>query len=160
MISNVTKILEKTWKCTVGKNFKVVLTTFFPCQVVTKWPLIRYLQLKTENCSLYTLKYFQKTSFCIIITQDIQTFITKNFRNFPVFLFSVYRLHGVVIGGNFTPIGEYSSTVKNRRNRVTVLRSVGAKELINCALWLEQVVFTGLVSIWIYVVYPKKYSNY
>ncbi len=47
----------------------------------------------------------------------------------------MYRVCGAVIGGNFTPIGEYSSTVKNRRKWVMVFRRVGAKGLIG--VWIS-----------------------
>jgi hypothetical protein len=42
----------------------------------------------------------------------IKTFKTKMFS----FVCTVYRVLGVVVGGNFSPIGEYSNTVKNRQN--------------------------------------------
>jgi hypothetical protein len=35
------------------------------------------------------------------------------FSNF--FFCTVYRVRGAMVGGNFSPIGEYSSTVKNRQ---------------------------------------------
>jgi hypothetical protein len=41
-------------------------------------------------------------------------FVMKSRKNFKVF--TVYRVHGVVIGGKFSPIREYSNTVNNRRN--------------------------------------------
>jgi hypothetical protein len=39
----------------------------------------------------------------------------KSFENFLIFLYTVYRVRSAVIGGNFTPIEEYSSTVKNQQ---------------------------------------------
>jgi hypothetical protein len=46
---------------------------------------------------------------------DIQPFKTKSFDIFPIFFCTVYWVRGAVIGGNFTRIGEYSSTVKNQQ---------------------------------------------
>jgi hypothetical protein len=39
----------------------------------------------------------------------------KSFENFPIFFCTAYRVRGAVVGGNFSPIGDYSSTVKNRQ---------------------------------------------
>jgi hypothetical protein len=38
-------------------------------------------------------------------------------------------VHGAVVGENLTPVGEYSSTVKNRRKCATVYRRVVVKGL-------------------------------
>jgi hypothetical protein len=45
-------------------------------------------------------------------------------KNFQFFFFTVYRVHGAVVGGNFSLIREYSSTVKNRRNCVKGLKYI------------------------------------
>jgi hypothetical protein len=37
----------------------------------------------------------------------------KSIENFPIFFSTVYRVHGAVVCRNFSPIGEYSSTVTN-----------------------------------------------
>jgi hypothetical protein len=39
----------------------------------------------------------------------------KSFENIQIFFFTVYRICHAIVGGNFTPIGEYSSTDKNRQ---------------------------------------------
>ncbi len=44
MTSNVMKISKKRENALLEKNFKVICLTFFSSQVVTKWPLIRFLQ--------------------------------------------------------------------------------------------------------------------
>ncbi len=49
MISNVTKILEKTWKCTVRKKFQIVFPTFFPVDVPQSNPLLSFYIKKTKN---------------------------------------------------------------------------------------------------------------
>ncbi len=36
-------------------------------------------------------------------------------------------MRAAIVGGNFTPIGDISSTVKNRQKWVTVCRRVGGK---------------------------------
>jgi hypothetical protein len=40
-------------------------------------------------------------------------------------------VRGAVVGENLTPIGEYSSTVKNRRKCATVYRRVVVKGLVS-----------------------------
>jgi hypothetical protein len=50
-----------------------------------------------------------------------KTFKTKKvLKIFDFFFFTVLRVRGAVVGENLTPIGEYSSTVKNRRKCATV----------------------------------------
>jgi hypothetical protein len=34
---------------------------------------------------------------------------------FQFFFCTVFRVRGAMVGGNFSPFGEYSSTVKNRQ---------------------------------------------
>jgi hypothetical protein len=41
----------------------------------------------------------------------------------------MHRVRGAIVDGNFTPIGECLSTVKNRRKRVSVHRRGGIKRL-------------------------------
>ncbi len=54
----------------------------------------------------------------------------KKFWKFSNFFFwTVYRVRGVMVGGNFSPIWEYSSTVKNRQKWASVHRRVGLKGL-------------------------------
>ncbi len=45
------------------------------------------------------------------------------------FFFTVYRVHSEVVDGNFSPIGEYSSTFKNWQKSASVHHCVGVKEL-------------------------------
>jgi hypothetical protein len=55
----------------------------------------------------------------------------KKFWKFSNFFFwTVYRVRGAMVGGNFSPIGEYSSTVKNRQKWASAHRRVGLKGLI------------------------------
>jgi hypothetical protein len=54
----------------------------------------------------------------------------KKFWKFSKFFFwTVYRVRGAMVGGNFSPIGEYSSTVKNQQKWASVHRRVGLKGL-------------------------------
>ncbi len=54
----------------------------------------------------------------------------KKFWKFSEFFFwTVYRMRGAMVGRNFSPIGEYSSTVKNRQKWASVHRCVGLKGL-------------------------------
>ncbi len=56
----------------------------------------------------------------------------------------MYRVRSGMVGGNFSPIGEYSSTVKNRQKRASVHRRVGLKGLrCCCSFWL----FCGRLGI-------------
>jgi hypothetical protein len=51
-----------------------------------------------------------------------KTFKTKKvLKIFEIFFFTVYRVRGAVVGENLMPIGEYSSTVKNRRKCAAVV---------------------------------------
>ncbi len=47
---------------------------------------------------------------------------TKTFKTKKVYLknFFFFTVYGAVVGENLTPIGEYSSTVKNRQKWTTV----------------------------------------
>jgi hypothetical protein len=70
-----------------------------------------YLQNKIKN------EFLQKK-----LLRCFKTFKTKKvLKIFNFFFFTVYRMRHAIVGGNFTPIGEYSSTVKNRQKWVTLL---------------------------------------
>jgi hypothetical protein len=86
------------------------------------WPLISFFSTKTEKCTLYVYFLMSKNVFCIKITYGYLNFQNeKSFENFHFFLLSG------VVDENLMPIGEYSSTVKNRRKCVTVYCRVVVK---------------------------------
>jgi hypothetical protein len=61
---------------------------------------------------------------------SIKTFKTKKvFKIFEFFFSTVKRVRCAVVGKNLTPIGEYSSTVKNQRKCATVYCCVVVKGL-------------------------------
>ncbi len=64
----------------------------------------------------------------------IKTFKHKMFWKFCFFLYNVL---GAWCGGNFSPTGEYSSTVKNRQKWASVHRRVGVKGLFSNIYSLE-----------------------
>jgi hypothetical protein len=77
--------------------------------------------------SMYVLYKIKKHIFTSKLFGCIKTFKTKKVLN--IFQFFVYRVRGAMVGRNFLPIGEYSSTVKNRQKRASVHRRVGLKRL-------------------------------
>ncbi len=67
----------------------------------------------------------------------------KKFWKFSNFFFcTVYRVRGAVVGGNFSPIGEYLSTVKNRQKWASVHRRVGLKGL---SLFAKSFIYIAVV---------------
>jgi hypothetical protein len=65
---------------------------------------------------MYVLYKIKKHIFTSKLFGCIKTFQTKIVLNiFQFFFCTVYRVRGAMVGGNFSPIGEYSSTVKNRQ---------------------------------------------
>jgi hypothetical protein len=99
----------KRWKCTVRKNFSHIFNLFF---------LFKLSQSNNPILGFYNKKSQQKTSFCKKLLRCFKTFKTKKVLKIFNFLFTVYRMRHAIVGGNFTPIGEYSSTAKNRQKWV------------------------------------------
>ncbi len=66
--------------------------------------------------STYFLNWIKKRIFTHKGLRYLKTSIPKKVLKISQFsFFTVYRVRGAVVGGNFSPIGEYPSTVKNRR---------------------------------------------
>ncbi len=109
---------KKTWKCTIRKNFKAILSCQqeIPCKVSTwkKTFFIWYFKMISKNF------FFMKMTLVSLNFQNKKVLKTLQFC-----FFTVYRVRGAVVGGNFLPIREYSSTVKNRQNCATVHHRVG-----------------------------------
>jgi hypothetical protein len=76
---------------------------------------------------MYVLYKIKKRIFTSKLFGCIKTFKTKKFWKFSFFFWTVYRVRAGMVGGNFSPIGEYSSTVKNRQKWASVHRRVGLK---------------------------------
>jgi hypothetical protein len=78
---------------------------------------------------MYVLNKIKKRIYTSELLGYIKTFKTNKFWKFSSFFWSVYRLHCAVVGVNFSPIGEYTSTVKNRQKWASVHRRVDVKGL-------------------------------
>ncbi len=65
---------------------------------------------------MYVLIQIKKHIFTSKLFGYIKTFKTnKVLKIFQIFFCTVYRARGAVVGRNFSPIGKYSSTVKNQQ---------------------------------------------
>jgi hypothetical protein len=66
--------------------------------------------------STYPQNKIKKRVFAKKLLRCFKTFKTKKvLKIFNFFFFTVYRMRHAIVGGNFTPMGEYSSTAKNRQ---------------------------------------------
>ncbi len=67
----------------------------------------------------YLQNQIKKRVFAKKLLSCFKTFKTKKaLKIFNFFSVTVYRMRHAIVGGNFMPIGEYSSTAKNRQKCV------------------------------------------
>ncbi len=110
--------LEKMWKGITRKNSTSLFNFYFfsDCHQVTPYEVCR---VKNERCSIYIFKNvkirFLHQNYLVILKLSKQ-----KFGNFSIFSWQCTGC-GVVVGENFPPIGEYSSTIKTGKMRNALL---------------------------------------
>ncbi len=108
------KMWWKSWKIRentlLEKQFQSYIFNFFFFSSCHKEIPYEVSEVKKQKLySMYVLYKIKKHIFTSKLFGYIKSFKTKSFENFPIIFSTVYRVRGVVVSRNFSPIGEYSS---------------------------------------------------
>jgi hypothetical protein len=111
----VIKILKKSENALLEKISKSYFQPLFLLKLSQSNPILSFYIKKLKSVHYISLNKIKKQVFAKKLLRCFKTFKTKSFENFQIFFFTVYMMHHAIVGGNFMPIGEDSSTAKNRQ---------------------------------------------
>ncbi len=115
------KMWWKSWKkrenALLENISKSYFQPFFLVKLSQSNPILGFYNKKANKCSLHIFKIrsknvFLQKNYLVVLKLSKQK---KCWKLSKFFFFTVYRMRHAIVHGNFTPIGEYSSTAKIRQ---------------------------------------------